>query len=148
MTTATEAAFEAASTELKEALASWRRVTRNSTNRAERLARLQAARATHEAAADACRAEQEALQTSHAKAEREAALAPRRAAKAAAAAAQGNLEFDTFDDKPDRVRVEAHGVRGMQSTPWRRTFPSWAAFEAWAEKNSENITIHATREAE
>jgi hypothetical protein len=138
MSTETEAAFEAACRTLTDAIARMSRA-RGVHNRQRAAGVLQAARERHEAAATACRAEQEALQTAHAKAEREAALAPRRAAKAA----QGNLDLG-----PASTKVEAHGVRGMQSTPWRRTFPSWAAFEAWAEKNRENITIHATREAE
>jgi hypothetical protein len=137
MTTPTEAAFEAACTALKAATKAYRG------GRGRRAEALNEARRVHNAAAEACRAEQEALQTAHAKAEREGALAPRRAAKAAAAAAQGNLDLG-----PASAKVEAHGVQGMRSTPWRRTFPSWAAFDAWAEKNRENITIHATREAE
>lgn len=138
MTTATEAAFEIDAAAYKAALALYGRA-KGRNNKARAAGVLHAAGERLEISSAACRAEQEALQTAHAKAEREAALAPRRAAKAA----QGNLDLG-----PASTKVEAHGVRGMQSTPWRRTFPSWAAFEAWAEKNSENITIHAAREAE
>ena len=41
--------------------------------------------------------------------------------------------------------IEAYGVRGMKSTPWRKTFKSQAAFEAWLEKNESNVEVHGTR---
>jgi len=41
-------------------------------------------------------------------------------------------------------RVEAYGVRGFQSKPWRKVFRSRAALLAWAEKYDADI--HATRE--
>ena len=42
-----------------------------------------------------------------------------------------------------RDRVEAYGVKGMKSTPWRRTFPHFGALQKWADKN--NAEIHGTR---
>ena len=42
-----------------------------------------------------------------------------------------------------RDRVEAYGVKGMKSTPWRRTFPHFGALQKWADTN--NAEIHGTR---
>lgn len=42
--------------------------------------------------------------------------------------------------------VEAYGVKGMQSKPWRKTFRSFDAMHAWVEKN--DAEIHGTREIE
>lgn len=41
--------------------------------------------------------------------------------------------------------VEAHGVRGTKSTPWRKTFKSQEAFEAWLEKNEGDVEVQGTR---
>jgi len=43
-------------------------------------------------------------------------------------------------------KIEAYGVKGMKSTPWRKTFKSQAAFEKWIDKNEGNIEIYGTRE--
>lgn len=45
-----------------------------------------------------------------------------------------------------RVGVEAHGVKGMQSKPWRKTFKSLEAMEAWLEKH--DAELHGTRDVE
>jgi hypothetical protein len=42
--------------------------------------------------------------------------------------------------------IEAHGVKGMKSTPWRKTFRNAAALNAWCEKNS--AVVHGTRTAD
>ena len=44
--------------------------------------------------------------------------------------------------------IEAHGVKGMKSTPWRKEFKTQAAFEKWLEKNEGNVEVHGTRETE
>jgi hypothetical protein len=44
------------------------------------------------------------------------------------------------------MRVEAYGHKGMKNLPWRKTFKSVAALNAWAEKN--DATVEATRDAE
>lgn len=44
------------------------------------------------------------------------------------------------------VPVEAHGVKGMKSTPWRKTFKSTNALLKWAEKN--DATVYGTRDLE
>ena len=42
------------------------------------------------------------------------------------------------------VRIEANGVKGMKSKPWRKVFKTTETMLAWAEKNDADI--HATRE--
>lgn len=42
--------------------------------------------------------------------------------------------------------IEAYGVRGTKSTPWRKTFKSQAAFEAWLDKNAGDVEVYGTRE--
>lgn len=44
--------------------------------------------------------------------------------------------------------IEAYGVKGLKNTPWRKTFKSQAAFEAWLDKNAGDIEVHATREVQ
>lgn len=46
----------------------------------------------------------------------------------------------------DNRPVEAYGVKGMNSTPWRKTFKNWAALEKWVEAN--NAEVHGTRDAD
>ena len=41
-------------------------------------------------------------------------------------------------------RIEAHGVKGLKSTAWRKSFASTEALLAWAEKN--DAEIYAVRE--
>ena len=45
-------------------------------------------------------------------------------------------------------KVEAHGVHGMKSKPWRKVFKSQAALEAWLAKHEGNVEVHGTREVE
>ena len=40
--------------------------------------------------------------------------------------------------------IEAHGVKGMKSTPWRKTFKNIEALNAWVEKH--RAEVHAIRE--
>lgn len=47
---------------------------------------------------------------------------------------------------PKDVKVEAHGVRGMKSTPWRKTFKNADALNKWAEAN--DAEIHGVRDVE
>lgn len=55
-------------------------------------------------------------------------------------------DAETVLKTPKPKAIEAHGVKGMNSTPWRKTFPSAEHLNKWAEKNSAEV--HATREAE
>jgi hypothetical protein len=41
--------------------------------------------------------------------------------------------------------IEAHGIRGMKGTPWRKTFKSHEHLSDWADKN-DSIEVHASRE--
>lgn len=43
-------------------------------------------------------------------------------------------------------KIEAYGVKGMQSKPWVRTFASAEALCKWAEKN--DATVYGVREVE
>ena len=40
--------------------------------------------------------------------------------------------------------IEAQGVKGMKSTPWRKTFKNIEALNAWVEKHGAEV--HAIRE--
>ena len=42
--------------------------------------------------------------------------------------------------------IEAHGVKGMKSTPWRKTFKTPENLDKWADANQAEV--HATREIE
>lgn len=46
------------------------------------------------------------------------------------------------------VKIEAHGIKGMNGTAWRKTFASQEAFEKWLDKNEGNVEVHGVREAE
>ena len=48
--------------------------------------------------------------------------------------------------KKTTARIEAHGVKGMKSTPWQKTFRDEDALMAWADKHGAEI--YATREAD
>lgn len=50
------------------------------------------------------------------------------------------------EDKDDK-KIEAHGVKGMKSTPWRKIFKNQAAFEKWLDKQDGNVEVKGTREA-
>lgn len=45
-----------------------------------------------------------------------------------------------------QATVEAYGVKGMHSTPWRKSFRSYDALQRWAEKN--DAEVYGTRELE
>ncbi len=44
----------------------------------------------------------------------------------------------------DSGPFEAHGVKGMKSTPWRKTFKSYSAMEKWLEAN--DAVCYGTRD--
>ena len=46
--------------------------------------------------------------------------------------------------KANTQSIEAYGVKGMKSTPWRKTFKSAEALNTWVEKNGAEV--HAIRE--
>ena len=41
--------------------------------------------------------------------------------------------------KANTQYIEAHGVKGMKSTPWRKTFKSVEALNAWVDKNGAEV---------
>lgn len=45
----------------------------------------------------------------------------------------------------DSNAIEAHGVKGMKSTPWRKTFKSQEHFQKWLDKNEGDVKVHGTR---
>ena len=45
-----------------------------------------------------------------------------------------------------KKRVEAYGVKGMKSLPWRKSFASVEALQAWADKHSAEV--HGIRDAD
>jgi hypothetical protein len=51
--------------------------------------------------------------------------------------------MDNVNEKRDQRRIEAYGVKGMKSTPWRKTFNSTEQLNAWVERN--DAEVHATR---
>jgi len=46
--------------------------------------------------------------------------------------------------KANTPYIEAHGVKGMKSTPWRKTFKSIEALNEWIEKYGADV--HGIRE--
>ncbi len=46
--------------------------------------------------------------------------------------------------KANILSIEAHGVKGMKSIPWRKNFKSIEALNAWVEKHGAEV--HAIRE--
>jgi len=48
---------------------------------------------------------------------------------------------------PKNHTIEAHGIRGMKSTPWRKTFKNHEHLSDWADKN-DSVEVHATRDLE
>jgi hypothetical protein len=41
--------------------------------------------------------------------------------------------------KANTPSIEAYGVKGMKSTPWRKTFKSAEALDAWVEKHGAEV---------
>lgn len=64
--------------------------------------------------------------------------------------AHGDTVTESEEEDPDydKKPVEAHGVKGMKSTPWRRKFKSRKALNAWVEKSDGDVEVHGTRLAE
>lgn len=46
-------------------------------------------------------------------------------------------------ESTEKHTIEAHGVKGNNSTKWRKTFKNHEHLNSWAEKN--NAEVHATR---
>lgn len=52
------------------------------------------------------------------------------------------------DNDEDNQKIEAHGVRGMKSTQWRKTFKNRVALDTWVDKMDGNVEIYGTRKAD
>jgi hypothetical protein len=52
------------------------------------------------------------------------------------------------DGKELYVGIEAYGVKGMKSTPWRKRFKSQEAFEKWLDSTEGDVEVHGTREVD
>jgi len=60
---------------------------------------------------------------------------------------QSEVKEDTqMDEAAQGHTIEAHGVKGMKSTPWRKTFKHADHLNDWAEKN--DAEVHGTRDLE
>jgi len=51
-----------------------------------------------------------------------------------------------LDEAPQGHTIEAHGIKGMNRTPWRKTFKHADHLNDWAEKNDADV--HGTRDLE
>lgn len=56
------------------------------------------------------------------------------------------METNTTNTTKKAAKIEAYGVKGMNSKPWRKVFKNVEALNAWLEKN--DAEVHGTREAE
>jgi hypothetical protein len=45
------------------------------------------------------------------------------------------------DMKTTKNTFEAYGVKGVKSTPWRKTFKSQEAFEKWLDAQDGNVEV-------
>jgi hypothetical protein len=59
---------------------------------------------------------------------------------------QASRTLVAADDGEASGPFEAHGVKGMKNTPWRKTFKSYAAMEKWLEAN--DAECYGTRDLE
>lgn len=50
-------------------------------------------------------------------------------------------------NNPD-PKIEIHGIKGMASKAFRKTFKNQAAFEAWYDKNEGDFEIYGMRDIE
>jgi hypothetical protein len=50
-----------------------------------------------------------------------------------------------LDEAAQGHTIEAHGIRGMKGTAWRKTFKSHKHLSDWADKN-DSVEVHATRD--
>ena len=66
--------------------------------------------------------------------------------KAAKAAKKPVKEETELDEAAKGHTMEAHGIKGMKRTPWRKSFKSHEHASEWADKN--DAEIHGTRDLE
>ena len=58
-----------------------------------------------------------------------------------------NKEEAELDEAAQGHTIEAHGIRGMKRTAWRKTFKSHEHLSKWADAN-DSVEVHATRDLE
>lgn len=56
-------------------------------------------------------------------------------------------------DGPEEIEVvdapiEAYGVRGMKSKPWRKTFANRVALDRWIERMDGEVELYGTRKVD
>jgi len=56
------------------------------------------------------------------------------------------VELERRPNPRKAARIEAYGVKGMKSRPWRRTFKDADALIAWCEEN--DAQVYAQRDAD
>jgi hypothetical protein len=56
-------------------------------------------------------------------------------------------EESELDETAQGHTIEAHGIKGMKGTPWRKTFKSVDHMNDWADKN-DSVEVHGTRDLE
>jgi hypothetical protein len=59
----------------------------------------------------------------------------------------GIKEEVELDEAAKGHTIEAHGIKGMKGTPWRKTFKHEDHLNDWAEKN-DSVEVHGTRDLE
>jgi hypothetical protein len=50
-----------------------------------------------------------------------------------------------IDQAKNRGGIEAYGVKGMKSTPWRKSFKDQAALEKWLDKQDGDVELQGSR---
>ena len=63
-----------------------------------------------------------------------------------ATATKQAMKEETVDEAVGHT-IEAHGIKGMKATPWRKTFKSVDHMNDWADKN-DSVEVHGTRDLE
>lgn len=71
-------------------------------------------------------------------------MAARAVGGAVSGAMQSNTQESVVDS--DTKKVEAHGVRGVKSRPWRKVFKNAKHFEKWLEKYQDELEVYGVRE--
>jgi len=58
---------------------------------------------------------------------------------------KSNIKEAALDEVAQGHTIEAHGIRGMKGTAWKKTFKSHDHLAKWADAN-DSIEVHATRD--
>jgi len=52
------------------------------------------------------------------------------------------------DNTTKQTKIEAYGVKGLKSKPWRKVFKNMDALNAWLDKQGGDAELQGWREAE